>query len=310
MKQYNRVMAGRGSRHAQRCFDEGFIGTDYGINIDLSSRLSENWREFNREFRPIYLETHPGKSKIAAGLACGSVWTVSKGLMVGDVVISPDGSGRYRAGEITGPYYHAPGEPLQHRRPVTWFAEPFDRSDMSEALRRSTSSTGACCEVTSYADELMLLIGGQSRPTLVATDETIEDPSVFALEKHLQEFLVRNWKQTKLGVKYDIFEEDGELAGQQYPTDTGPIDILAISKDKSELLVVELKKGRASDAVVGQVQRYMGYVLEELAEEGQTVKGVIIALDDDLRIRRALKVANSIEFYRYEVSFTLIGNET
>jgi restriction system protein len=50
----------------------------------------------------------------------------------------------------------------------------------------------------------------------------------------------------------------------------------------------------------------MGYVQEELAEEGQTVRGVIIALEDDLRLRRALQVANNIEFYRYEVSFSLI----
>lgn len=63
-----------------------------------------------------------------------------------------------------------------------------------------------------------------------------------------------------------------------YPSDTGPIDILAISKDGKELLIVELKKGRASDVLVGQIQRYMGYVLDELAEENQTVKGVIIAL--------------------------------
>jgi len=80
---------------------------------------------------------------------------------------------------------------------------------------------------------------------------------------------------------------------------------LAISKDKKELLVVELKKGRASDAVVGQIQRYMGYVLEELAEEDQSVKGVIIALEEDLRLRRALQVTNNIEFYRYLVKFEL-----
>jgi hypothetical protein len=80
--------------------------------------------------------------------------------------------------------------------------------------------------------------------------------------------LIQNWKQTELGKRYDLFQdEDGN--GQQYPTDTGPIDILAISKDKKELLVVELKKGRASDSVVGQIQRYMGYVLDELAEENQ-----------------------------------------
>ena len=71
------------------------------------------------------------------------------------------------------------------------------------------------------------------------------------------------------------------------------------------MLVVELKKGRASDVVVGQIQRYMGYVLEELAEENQNVRGVIIALEDDLRLRRALKVTSNIEFYRYQVSFKL-----
>jgi restriction system protein len=67
-----------------------------------------------------------------------------------------------------------------------------------------------------------------------------------------------------------------------------------------------LKKGRASDAVVGQLQRYMGYVLDELAEDGQAVRGCIIALEDDLRLRRALRATSNIDFYRYEVSFKLI----
>ena len=54
---------------------------------------------------------------------------------------------------------------------------------------------------------------------------------------------MQNWKSTELGKHYNIYEEDGEIVGQQYPSDTGPIDILAISsKDKKELLVVELKK--------------------------------------------------------------------
>ena len=43
----------------------------------------------------------------------------------------------------------------------------------------------------------------------------VEDPSVFALEKHLEDFLVENWASTELGREYDIFEEDGEAAGQQ-----------------------------------------------------------------------------------------------
>ena len=104
---------------------------------------------------------------------------------------------------------------------------------------------------------------------------------------------------------YDIYQDE-ENTGRQFQTDTGFIDILAVSKDRRELLVVELKKGRASDAVVGQIQRYMGFIAEDIAEDHQRVSGVIIALEDDLRIRRALKVAPNIEFYRYEVKFDLI----
>jgi restriction system protein len=176
---------------------------------------------------------------------------------------------------------------------------------MSDNLRKSSSSIGTVSEITKYGIEIEQLIGGEKIPTILSNDETIEDPSNFALEKHLEDFLVSNWSQTELGKNYDIFQEDGELVGQQYPSDTGPIDILAISKNKKELLVVELKKGRASDNVVGQVQRYMGYVKEELAEANQTVKGVIIALEDDLRIKRALSVTNNIDFYRYQVTFKL-----
>ena len=133
-------------------------------------------------------------------------------------------------------------------------------------------------------------------------------PIVFALEKHLEDFLVKNWNQTVLGNNYEIYQEDGELVGQQYPSDTGPIDILAVSKDNTEILVVELKKGRASDVAVGQLQRYMGYVKDELCEDNQSVKGVIIALEDDLRIKRALSVTTNIEFYSYKVDFKLNKN--
>jgi restriction system protein len=131
------------------------------------------------------------------------------------------------------------------------------------------------------------------------------DLAVFALESILEEFLVTNWSRTSLGERYEIVSEGGELIGRQYPTDTGPMDILAISKDRGTLLVVELKRDKASDRVVGQIQRYMGYVIDEVATPEQVVRGVIIALDDDTRLRRALRVAQNIDFYRYEIDFRL-----
>jgi hypothetical protein len=51
--------------------------------------------------------------------------------------------------------------------------------------------------------------------------------------------------------------------------------------------------------------RYMVYVKQELAEPNQSVKGVIIALLDDTRIRCALAMTPYISFYRYKVSFKL-----
>lgn len=307
MKNYYRVMLGSKSAHAALCREQGFIGADYQIAQDLSADLSDNWRDFNQKYRPIFLAAHPEKTMIGAGLACGALWSVAKGIQKGDVVLCPNGSGTYFVGEVASDYFYAPGQPLPHRRSVNWLAQTILREQMSEALRNSTGSIGTVSTITPHAVEIEKLLGVQIiAPVLSVSDPDVEDAAAFAMEKHLEDFLVKNWAQTELGKDYDIYTEDGEPVGQQYPTDTGPMDLLAVKKDKSELLVVELKKGKASDAVVGQVLRYMGFVKEDLAEPHQAVRGVIIALEDDLRIRRALAVTPSIQFFRYQISFKLL----
>lgn len=306
MKEFYRVMLGRGSMYAQECREQGFIGAGFDIYEDLTHSLPDDWKEFNKQFIPKYLAANPDKSKIAAGLSCGFLWTICKKIQVGDTVISPDGKGKYFAGEVQSEYRYVPGAIQPHQRQIHWFEEKLDRSEMSDSLKKSTGSIGTVSQISKYREELEGLIKGEvPKPVLISTDETVEDPAVFALEKHLEDFLVKNWIQTPLGREYDIYQDE-DNSGQQFPTDTGPIDILAVSKDKQEVLVVELKKGRASDSVVGQIQRYMGYIAEEIAEEHQRVRGVIIALEDDLRIKRALKVAPNIDFYKYEVKFDLI----
>lgn len=298
-------MPGAKSIHLQECLQGNFIGVDFGINEDISNYLSDDVKSFKERYRPLYLENRPDKSKVAAGLACGTIWTVCYNLKKGDIILCPDGKGEYVVGEIESNYFHMPGEILQHRRKINWHKTPVRREDMSEQLRNSTGSVLTNCDITKYSDELELLIKGDKSPTIISNDASVEDASEFALEKHLEDFLVKNWNSTFLGKKYDIYELDGEVVGQQFPSDTGPIDILAISKDKKTLLVVELKKGRVSDSVVGQIQRYMGYVKEDLAEVNQEVKGVIIGFDDDIKIHRALSVTTNIEFYKYKVDFKL-----
>jgi hypothetical protein len=88
---------------------------------------------------------------------------------------------------------------------------------------------------------------------IVATDETF----LFPLEKYLEEFMVSNWEKTLLGKTLVLHAEDEESA-TQYPTSVGPIDILARDKGSKDWIVIELKKGKSSDAVVGQLLRYMG----------------------------------------------------
>lgn len=305
-RSYYRVRLGEKARLAAECFEGNFIGVHWGFKDDLTGQFGDSWRDFNARFRPEFLARNPHKTMVAAGLACGMLWTFGAGMSIGDVVMCPDANGDMMLGEIASDYYCVSTANLPQQRRVKWFPGRTKRVDLSEELKRSTNGPGTIVNVTEYAAEIERLISSDAPPTIVATSEIIEDPSTFALEKHLEDFLVANWAQTELGQGYNIYSEEGELIGQQYPSDTGPIDILAISKDQKTLLVVELKRGRASDVVVGQIQRYMGYVLGELATEEQSVRGVIIALEDDLKLRRALSVTTNIDFFRYQVSFKLL----
>lgn len=306
MQRIFRIMAGGGSVYAAEARESGVIGVDWFPKEDLTGRLPEKWREFNAEFIPLYLKEHPEKSKIAAGLSCGFTWTVVKGIQVGDLVLTPNGKGQYFVGEITSDYLFAPGQNMPQRRKVNWFPDVIDRSAMTQELKYSAGAIGTVSELTKYSAELQTLINRPATAPLL-DESSVEDEVAFALEAQLQQFLVANWESTDLGKKFDIYQDEGDRVGVEYPTDTGRIDVLAISKDGSELLVVELKRGRVSDKVVGQIQRYMGFVVEELAGPNQKVRGVIIGFEDDANLRRALVVAPNIEFFRYEVKFKLIG---
>lgn len=308
MKNYYRVILGKKNIYADECLKGNFIGADFGIKNDLNEFPNE-WKDFKQTLVPNFLGVSPDMSKIALGLACGALHTVAKELKEGDIVLCPNGTGHYHIGEVLKGYSFQADGILPHRREVRWYGGTIERSGMSSSLQNCTGSIATLINITKHANEIEQLITGKASCIHVNTDEDrgVEDSSVFALEKHLEDFLVHNWNQTVLGKDYDIYQNEERL-GKQFPTDTGPIDILAISKDKKELLVVELKKGRASDTVVGQIQRYMGFVKEELANEGQRVKGMIIGFEDDPRIRRALSVAPDISFYRYQINFTLSKN--
>lgn len=124
----------------------------------------------------------------------------------------------------------------------------------------------------------------------------------FAKEKLLEDFMVEHWERTPFGLEYELLKsEQGACIGQQYRTDTGPIDLLALSKDKRRFLVIELKKSEAKSDAIGQILRYMDYIAQEEANDDQTVEGAIIATQRHLGLERAMNQVPGLSFYQYNV---------
>lgn len=191
MKEFYRVMLGKGSMFAQECREQGFIGADFDIHQDLTDQLPDDWREFNKKFIPIFLQANPDKSKIAAGLCCGFLWSICKKIQIGDTILSPDGRGKYYVGEVQSEYRYVPGANQPHQRQVHWLDETIDRAEMSEALRRSTGSIGTVSQISKYREELQGLIKGEPLPTLISTDDTVEDPPYLPLKSTWRTFLLQ-----------------------------------------------------------------------------------------------------------------------
>ncbi|MFH1547604.1 MAG: endonuclease NucS domain-containing protein [bacterium] len=137
----------------------------------------------------------------------------------------------------------------------------------------------------------------------------VVDLANFGMESHLEDFLIANWNKTIFGKKYELIYEEGDLTSQQYQTPIGEIDILAKAKNGEEFLVIELKKGRTSDAVVGQILRYIAWVREKIANN-KAVKGAIVVLDMDEKLKYALKELKNIALYTYQVNFKLTEQGT
>jgi restriction system protein len=140
MKSYYKIMLGKKSMYASECLNGNFIGGDYSMHLYLTPYLFDDWRDFNHQLIPVYIEKHPAKSKIAAGLACGTLWTICKGLNIGDIVLCPNGHGKFMVGEIIDDYKYFPGEILPHRRSVKWLPVEILRSEVSDTLRSATLS--------------------------------------------------------------------------------------------------------------------------------------------------------------------------
>lgn len=154
-------------------------------------------------------------------------------------------------------------------------------------------------------EKIILANPGTPISTTIVPDEMPASNAQFALESHLEEFIHSNWHKIAWGRSLRLYETpDGN--GRQFPAGTWSIDFLAIDNKTNDLIIIELKRGQTSDTTVGQVLRYMGWVKENIALEGQNVRGIIVCHEIDDALRYAIQQVDSLEVFAYQVNFDLL----
>ena len=124
--------------------------------------------------------------------------------------------------------------------------------------------------------------------------EAFEQYTSLSLEKDLKEYLAKNPHVLEKGLK---------LIRKEFPTDVGSIDLL-LQDNKGYDVITELKKGKESDNVVGQISRYMGWIIKN---KNKKARGIIVVNEPDQRLDYSILPFNGlikIKYYRvkFEVS--------
>jgi len=109
-------------------------------------------------------------------------------------------------------------------------------------------------------------------------------------ERNLEDIIVE-----RLG---DI-EEGLTLIDRQLNTDAGIIDILC--KDKyGKIVVIELKRNKSEDQVVGQLSRYMGWAKKNYGTND--IRGIIIVRKKNKLLEYAVSSLSNVELKEFKIS--------
>lgn len=142
-------------------------------------------------------------------------------------------------------------------------------------------------------------------PTIPGEEEVERMAEInMQMENDLENFLVENLHLIDKDLK--LFQDDQGKSGRQYITEIGDIDLLC--KRNNDFVVIELKKGRSSDKVVGQISRYIGWVKEKLSN-GNNVKGIIIVHDFDNKLKYAVLANPNVELKYYKISIEFVTEQ-
>lgn len=147
-----------------------------------------------------------------------------------------------------------------------------------------------------------------SEEDLSSEDESSDeyDTGFMPLEKHLEDYIMKNWDIVDFGEKLSIYREDDGTPGQQYTTDVGIIDILA--KDaQGNFVVIELKRAESKYHVLGQVLNYMTWVKKNLALNNEKVRGMIVVGKADNTLKSAIEqVSDKVILKEYRIKMTFV----
>lgn len=139
----------------------------------------------------------------------------------------------------------------------------------------------------------------------ITPEREITRPETIPLEeKVLSPIVARNVGRYLPGLEIFV-DEDGREGIKYDMGEAGQADLVCVDKD-GNYVVIEFKKGRTSDSVVGQILRYIGWTQENLCDRGQMVKGIIVTGEVDEKLRFATKpLKDLIKLKRYDLGLTL-----
>lgn len=122
-----------------------------------------------------------------------------------------------------------------------------------------------------------------------------------ALEQYLEDLLVGQWVALPWAAEL-------EYVGRQVQCgELGRIDILARDRTSGDYVVVELKRDRGDDEVVGQLSRYMGWITQHRAGyKGVGVRGMIVAHEATDRLQAAVLAHSNMALYTYTFAVALV----
>lgn len=132
----------------------------------------------------------------------------------------------------------------------------------------------------------------------VAIETTVATVN-FSYEKDLQKTLCAQISDLFPG--YRIYGEAN--LGIEYVISGKKIDVLLENTQNRELLIVELKSGRADFRVFGQISMYPGLAKREFP--GREIRGAIVAAEIDDSLRYATETNPDIQLKIYRMSLEL-----